>query len=1048
MRKITFLLSLLLCTLTAMAQTYTYSLLYANEVEATIAGLKISDAPVDGNWAENTTWYKIQNKKESEWLSTSVAYCNTGNYLVLTNRNEPNDDYGLWCIVGDVTNGFKFYNKGEGTSKALSGSRSSNSGSASFIMSESTDVDNVKFDIANSLKAGYIIIKDHNNGNNYWNHRDNNLAYWNSAGANDDDGSSFKFYYVEPKYSPVVFASKDSRQIGLITLAGSQFGTTGINNYTLTESEKNSYYADLTESVTMYAVAGESVDLQCTTINWMHTYVYIDKDGDGFSASIDATDGYTPLEDLVSYSCYNSVQADDAASSGGTWYNSLGTNLNSNNNKQDAPNFTAPATAGTYRVRLKSDWNSIKPQGGSQFQSADGAAIDFTLIVLSTDDTEGIAQVNHLVAKNYLNSEITRIETAKNSIVPTDAIGKGCYSQAKLDEFTTYINAAKEVLANAEQKSTEELTAATTTLQQAYTVALTQFNLPVAGKLYRIKSYIKNATQESYKYHYVAANSATYTAVDAADETTVWLCQEGTTENRRKFVSYNVANKALAFLSIGATACDFEVGAGVENGTVYLKDPNNTGSQYMGFTNEAYIKNNVPVVGINSSARGTDTSNNNATWSTDFIFEELVIASDEDIAAAIAFANNLEGKAGYPVASELEAFKSIVNAENVRIDAIEAAKASLYASTNVNMPEDGKAYKIKYGVNNGNYYYLYDNGSKIAISKTANTALDDNSDIFIFRALGEGKYALVNNRGKYLVYYADGKTGAGGVTNGLADSYELGDKDAEITFKQASTVSITNGSATAEQLFGGFAMQAWNSAGDGNAMYYMLANQSSQKQFHSGSSTAFYYESALSSVFYLEEVAYANTPVLNNVTDQTLINIDGSMATFSAPFATVVPEGVTAYTATDNGNHVTLNAIEGAVPANTGVILVGATDAGKVTMKPVTTETVATVGSNALAHSAGAAIELSEGQHYLLGAVAGVPGFYLSGAGTLAMNKAYLAIPTGGNSVVVRFPGTTGIDEVERESAQDVIYDLAGRRVEAMTAPGIYIVNGKKVLVK
>jgi hypothetical protein len=28
------------------------------------------------------------------------------------------------------------------------------------------------------------------------------------------------------------------------------------------------------------------------------------------------------------------------------------------------------------------------------------------------------------------------------------------------------------------------------------------------------------------------------------------------------------------------------------------------------------------------------------------------------------------------------------------------------------------------------------------------------------------------------------------------------------------------------------------------------------------------------------------------------------------------------------------------------------------------------------------------------------------------------------------------------------IYDLTGRRVENITAPGIYIVNGKKVLVK
>ena len=28
------------------------------------------------------------------------------------------------------------------------------------------------------------------------------------------------------------------------------------------------------------------------------------------------------------------------------------------------------------------------------------------------------------------------------------------------------------------------------------------------------------------------------------------------------------------------------------------------------------------------------------------------------------------------------------------------------------------------------------------------------------------------------------------------------------------------------------------------------------------------------------------------------------------------------------------------------------------------------------------------------------------------------------------------------------IYDLTGRRVEAITAPGIYIINGKKALVK
>ena len=44
--------------------------------------------------------------------------------------------------------------------------------------------------------------------------------------------------------------------------------------------------------------------------------------------------------------------------------------------------------------------------------------------------------------------------------------------------------------------------------------------------------------------------------------------------------------------------------------------------------------------------------------------------------------------------------------------------------------------------------------------------------------------------------------------------------------------------------------------------------------------------------------------------------------------------------------------------------------------------------------------------------------------------------------------GTTGVENVEVENASNVIYDLTGRRVEEIAAPGIYIVNGKKVLVK
>ena len=68
-------------------------------------------------------------------------------------------------------------------------------------------------------------------------------------------------------------------------------------------------------------------------------------------------------------------------------------------------------------------------------------------------------------------------------------------------------------------------------------------------------------------------------------------------------------------------------------------------------------------------------------------------------------------------------------------------------------------------------------------------------------------------------------------------------------------------------------------------------------------------------------------------------------------------------------------------------------------------------------------------------------------------NKAYLPVVVESGSTAPSYSfnfdwaGTTGIEGVTAEGAQDgAIYDITGRRVKAITAPGIYIVNGKKVV--
>ena len=185
-------------------------------------------------------------------------------------------------------------------------------------------------------------------------------------------------------------------------------------------------------------------------------------------------------------------------------------------------------------------------------------------------------------------------------------------------------------------------------------------------------------------------------------------------------------------------------------------------------------------------------------------------------------------------------------------------------------------------------------------------------------------------------------------------------------------------------------------------------------------------------------------------------------ATFYAPREVAIPENVNAYyIAAVSSESATLTQIENVIPANTAVILEGAE--GEYTFSVSETDAAA-VNGNLLK---GTAINTNIiGQAYVLGVVEGETGLYKtqmrnvalsSGSVSVFLNnagKAYLpasavpAVAQGAASFSFRFEGgTTGISEVKTEN-EKAIYDLTGRRVEAITEAGIYIVNGKKVLVK
>ncbi|MBQ8694966.1 MAG: discoidin domain-containing protein [Bacteroidaceae bacterium] len=203
---------------------------------------------------------------------------------------------------------------------------------------------------------------------------------------------------------------------------------------------------------------------------------------------------------------------------------------------------------------------------------------------------------------------------------------------------------------------------------------------------------------------------------------------------------------------------------------------------------------------------------------------------------------------------------------------------------------------------------------------------------------------------------------------------------------------------------------------------------------------------------------------------------EAGYATLYLGCAVTIPEGVEAYAVSEiKEGYVNMTAVTGAIPANEAVILKKAegqpTDATAYKFNYAASATA--VESNLLE---GTTIDTYiAGPAYVLGyinvaeegeEVRKEVGLYMAalnadatGAATGEQthfknnaNKAYLVVPGASEvaSYSFRFgEGTTGISEVKGESGNvKGIYDLTGRRVENISAPGIYIVGGKKVLVK
>lgn len=410
----------------------------------------------------------------------------------------------------------------------------------------------------------------------------------------------------------------------------------------------------------------------------------------------------------------------------------------------------------------------------------------------------------------------------------------------------------------------------------------------------------------------------------------------------------------------------------------------------------------------------------NADWGLDGIggytakndnpgsFWTIAEVSDEEIATATEqfktdvntkytgiSTDQIKDQLGYYSQTLIDEVKSAITSATDKKAAYNAAKPLAQL---VNLPVDGKAYKM---------YGLFKDNTKAYLKSNDN-------DVFIMQKQADGKYKIVSSKAdeQNLIY-----TGQGNQTGQTVSLFDIMVRD-RINFGALNLV-------TGEKFTANVCIKK-----DGSTL----------NQYSSGSDNT----TTWSTEWYFEEATdYAGHEV--TLTQSS----DGkAYATLNLPFATTIPEGVTAYKKGEStGASVKLEEYKptnNVLPANTPVLL-QANEAGEKTFAPA----AYVAKDNTTGFNGTLAATAVTGNAYILAKDGNTVKFcrLRSTNNTVNANKAYLTVPAASATALnFDFGGVaTGIENAVADKANNApIYDLSGRRVMNAVKGGIYIQNGKK----
>lgn len=195
---------------TGNANGYPVALYAVNELSVSEFGLQVSTAPTATSWAENTKWYKMKMERSSwRYVETGYGYTDANGKLTINKTASSNSLTGAWAVVGDNTNGYRFYNMGEGPSKVL-GITGSEDNARTAMVDASNPGSGVTTTFDITYSDGNWYIKKHGTTNEYINNRSYYVALWNHSTALGNSGSAFVF---EPINDVSTFATASQTRL-------------------------------------------------------------------------------------------------------------------------------------------------------------------------------------------------------------------------------------------------------------------------------------------------------------------------------------------------------------------------------------------------------------------------------------------------------------------------------------------------------------------------------------------------------------------------------------------------------------------------------------------------------------------------------------------------------------------------------------------------------------------------------------------------------------------------------------------------------------------